>query len=423
MTGRVRLFQRALQAGSGIGDVAGAAYRGTLLLSEASALARMADTSQDVALKVFGAKQYYLLFIQTQDELSRVQALALTSSLAADAPKLLKGTDLASVSNTLLGWRRVLEEGADDLARAGNATRLEHLAEQRGRAYLERVAARSSGERLIEIASSIDLAIGRALINPVSSAERRALELFIRAVQPSDVAAWESVVGKIAAFSKAGDKVGELRAAGTLLDEEAFRKLLRPEASALKGHLLETWFWRAQAWTSREPVLMEAAFARARRLGSARSEFQPVLISQPLLTIGGMGRRGGLEIYDGSIILARDYVAGSSRSVEAFLDVAVQIKAERNISAVRQVGKDVRREMELGGLTELRTRDGSLVIRLLQAPDKADALRLIVAPELPAAQRIAGLPPGVNVGTVPTLLNADQLDDLSYFLLRAALAP
>lgn len=422
MTDRSRTLARIVQLGAGLDEVVGAAFRGVVLFGEASALSRMAEASEEIALKVFGAKFYYQQFIQTQSELARTTALELTRSLAADARLALKDEDLTAVARTLTGWGRVLEEGGDAALRIETAERLAAIAQRRGAAALERLAARSSGERLITIASGLDLQIGRALTNPVSSAETHALEWFLRAVPRSDEAAWNSIVLKIDSFSEIGGKAEQLRSGNKFLNQVEFEKLLRPEASQLKGHALETWFWRSPAWRSREKELMDAAFRRARKLGLAQGQWRPLQISEPLLTIGGMGRRGGLEIYDGVVLVARDYRIGGD-VVEGFLDTVVQIKAEQNISAVRQISKDVRREAELGGLTELRTRDGKLAVRLLQAPDNADPFRLIVAPYLPAADRIARLAPGVQVALIPTLLDADQLDDLAFFMLRAAIGP
>jgi hypothetical protein len=420
MSDRIRFLNRLINTGSGLSEVIGAAYRGVVLLGESSSIARLAERSEELALKVFGAKQYYLLFLQTGDDLSRQTALALTEDLVIAARTVLKGNDLTSASQTFIGWRRALTEGADETSRLATAQRLEQVARRRGLAYLDRLAVRSSSSRIGEFAAAIDLEITKLLTGPATSAERRAVELFLNAVPRTDLAAWEGLVMKMVGFSKLDLKAKRLVQPGVAWDEEAFKKAFRPEASGLKGLALETWFWRSPAWKSRERRLLQAAHQRARQLGLAREEWKPVVISEPLLTIGGAGRRGGLEIYDGVVVIARRFDP-NARSVEGFLDAAIQIKAERDISAIRQVSKDTRREVELGGLTELRTRDGNIPIRLLPAPDTNDPIRLVVAPELPSASKYRDLAPGVNIVAMPTLLDAKQLDYLAYFLIRAAI--
>lgn len=420
MTERQRTLIKVVQAGAGVDQVVGAAYRGLMLLSDASALSRMAEASVEIALKVQFAKSHYLIFVKTECPLARETALTFTRSLAGDVGRVLQGAERVEAARVLTGWRRVLEEGADAALQIDRAEDLAARAARRGQASLERLAARTSSEHFIDVASGIDLAITRTLMDPTSSPQQRALELFLRAVPRSDIAAWDTLLGRIAGFNRLIENADELRVLSEVLSQKEFLTLLRPEANIIKGQALETWFWRSPAWKSREALLDDSAWRRAQALGGATRGWQPLVLTEPLLTMGGMGLRGGLEIYDGVVLVAREYRPGLG-VVEAYLDAVVQIKAERNITALLQVARDMRREAELGGLTELRTRDGSLVVRLLQAPDAAEPFRLIVAPTLPAGH-LAQVPRGVLVAGIPTLMDAYQLDDFAYLLLRGAIA-
>ncbi len=419
MTARLRHLRQLIRGGAGLSDEIAAGYRGVVLLGDASSIKRLADLSDELTLRVYLAQVHYELYLVTGNNLSRALALDLTEELMAAAQLALKGNDLKAVEQTLTGWWRFLTEGVDEVTRAATARRLDEIARSRGAAFFARRAARMGDLDFGRIYAAIDRALTNILnakeLSKEQLAVKSALKQFLKIVPRSDAKAWEEIVKKLVSYPWVKKPTG-LRAR-IAVDPAHFRKAFRNEANGVKGFLQETWFWRSKAWKSREGRLLRGAQRRAERLGLAREEWEPLLIAEPLLTIGGGKIRGGKELYDGAIIIARRFESGE-RTVEGFLDVAVQIKAEKDISAFKQGAKDLRREVELGGLTELRTRDGATAIRLLQAPDANDPIRVFVLPQLPEAYKFRDLPPGVSPVLIPSMADAQQLDYLAYFLIR-----
>jgi hypothetical protein len=418
MTERIRLVREVVRRGPGLSGEVAANYRAIALVSDASSIKRLADISEELAESVYHWEKYCEVFRETQSNWARALALDYTENLMAVAHSELRDKALTLAEGKLTGVWRWLSEGADEATRAVIATRLDEIARIRGAAALAQRAKRLGDLDFGWIYAAIDGALvdvrNAKELSEEQRGVKRALEKFLKIVPRTDAKAWEEIAEKLGSYRWVRKPTEGLRAR-IAVDEHHFRRALRTEANGVKGFLQEKWFWRSKAWKSREGIFWRHARQRAERLGE---DWEPLFIAEPLLTIGGGGKRAGLELYDGAIIIARHFESGE-RAVEGFLDVAVQIKAEKKISAVKQVSKDILREVELGGLIELRTRDGNRAIRLLQAPDRDDPLRLIVAPELPEAPRLLGLPPGADTVLIPSMLDAQQLDDVAYFLIRA----
>ncbi|HVS09947.1 MAG TPA: hypothetical protein VMS76_08720 [Planctomycetota bacterium] len=376
---------------------AAAIYRGTVILGYRSALQRLADVSEDLALTVFHVEQSYLHFIRFGSETARVAAL--DGILALLKSSAVRADDMRMALQDLVTRRNVLLEDWGGAARhLQEASR--SVAASRVIAQARRAAVRADPERLLRVARGVERLVNDVIRKPVLSKADEALLMFLHTVSPTDAAAWTSIYRKLAAFRKARDKFP--------VDEAEFRRLFRGEASALKGMLLEQWFWKSAPWRLREKKLMREARARARALGP---EWQVTILREPLRET-----RKGLEIYDGAILIVRP-TSPDGKTFEAFAHAIVQIKAEKDISVVGQITRDRRRELKGLGAQTLRSSDRAQAFVVRPGTDLHDPIRFIAAPQLPEAARVAGLPQGTDLVYDMSLLDAEQLDELAYLLL------
>jgi hypothetical protein len=393
---------------------AAAVYRGTVILGFRSPIARLADASQDLAATVYLAEQHYLVMLLHGSEAARVRALEGVEVLLQVAPQHLKGAELDAARRLLAGRRRVLVEGWAG-AEAHAAGLLGDIGRARAVAQADVLAARHAGTDLVATAAAVERMAATTV--GATSGPGRSLQLLYQVMHPTDLQSWRAVYLRIGtAQGKLPGKVARIRKAGGVaaFGEEKFFRLLRPEASAVKGLVQEAAWWKSPGWLTREPELLRRAMVRARRLsGSTGRELQVLALREPL-----RDARTGREIYDGAILLGRPTDANPN-VFEAFPDTLVQIKAEKRITVVRQVARDARRERLLPGDQLLRTSDATQAFVIRSAPDSFDPQRIIVAPQLPDASRFGRLPPGTDVAFDASLLDAAQLDDVAYLLLRA----
>jgi hypothetical protein len=414
-TSRLRAPARLLARSGGTAADAAAAYRGTRILGFRSPITKLAEASDELAAAVFFAEQEYLLAMGS--ELSRVRALEGINALLASAPSVLSGKELEHAQVLLAARRHVLLDGWQGAERQAKGL-LADIGSARALERAELLAGRMAATDVRRIAATIEALGLDALARPATTRAQRALRLFMQAVPPTDTLAWGVVHHRIANLRKLSAKAKRVRTVGgpDRYGEEAFRTLFRGEASNLKGLLLETWFWTSTVWRRREPAIIADAYARARKLSAIQgAELTPAVVREPLREA-----RYGREMYDGAVLLVRP-TAANPDVYEAFPHLLVQIKAEKDISVVGQIARDIKRERRVvPGDLLLRRSDSRAAYVLRPAPDELDPVRIIIAPQLPEPKRLVGdLPPGVDVVVDASLLDADELDDVAYALLRA----
>jgi hypothetical protein len=320
-----------------------------------------------------------------------------------------------SLRSVLAGRRHALIEGWEGAERHAQLV-FANVARRRGAQAAERLLSRSTVLKIEDIAVAVQSTIMKTLTSIAGSSERRAIELIAGTLQPADVGSWMPVYRAIE--SNADGLLAEarrLRAAGGVqgMSTEAFRKTFRPQASQVKGALLEAWVWKSQMWMTHERRLVKDAYRRAASLSPTGREFRPLVLREPLFEA-----RTGNEIYDGAILLTRPTPDPSVYL--AHPEVLVQIKAERSVSVVEQLVKDLRRERADPAGLALTTRDHRIKL-MLKPAEAADPVRLVIAPQLPRKGRFSELPPGVHPVFDWSLLDAGQLDDAAYLLLGGVL--
>ena len=391
-----------LRSGTGVsGSVVGAAFHGILMAGRATPLTALADARPELAEAVFMATHHFRRFFHYAGELDRELALEGTDALIRAASNLLTSKEHQAARRVLLNRRSLLTRG-ETAAPVSEILKLDHAI-----ADVQRAAARAPVGKVDALADAAE----QLWSSMPRAARTRALDLFFDTLPLSNTSAWGPIFERALGL---GGLRGKIRKFKPGMTRQAFRDLFGGEMNQLKGALLEIFFWHSPAWVQREGPLFELATRRARELSQPGREFTPFLINEPLLA-------NGKEIFDGIIGLAR----ASDKPPfldEVVLDVVIQIKAERVISVMRQIPKDLRRESEaiIAG-TILRTRSGRRAFTIIPAGDIDDPLRIIVAPQLPTGGRLKTAPVGAEIISVATLHDAEQMDDVARFVIEATI--
>ncbi len=363
-------------------------------------------------------------------ELRTAQALALQSidKLLTAAPKALAGSDAKSAQVLLAGLRTRVSEGIE---KAGTLSARQQAAQERAIARAAQLLEAARFENIERVASAVQNEIARIMtrkgrLTARQATEKNAFRILSDVLDISDVDAWLPVYRRLASSKTLKAKRAFIKRAGGVnaFGEERFRATMRHQANEIKGLVMEIWFWRSNIWTQWSSDVLARAHRRARQFSAGGQRYEALIISEPLRMLDG-----GKEIYDGAVLIVRQ-VSKTPPRYFGYLEAAVQIKAEKRISLLKQIPRDVRRENLVPGKQVLRLDDGT-VFDLAPTPDLQDPLRLIVAPELPTftevaqgpgntlVQQVRRLPPGIDLRYAPTLLDAEQLDDVAFALLRA----
>lgn len=461
----------------------GSAYRGTIFLGYASPLRKLAELSTDIADQIAVVELAYLNFLKhgggepatawAKKEIFALKKmlaipgtkgaaqandplLAAATELHAEARRLhfeagsptmarsahelamivqskahaaLTSEDLARAEELTDGWLRVLNTSPEEMDKALLTASMRRVENAR--------RARARREHLLDLNNVLEtvervMATTAADLNDPAA---KALRLFQQTVSPEQFAEIWEIADRLGVFKQWLLRIEQANHMGGLnaLDTAGFRALFRPEANSLKGLLLEKWFWCSRVWREQEVLLVKNAEAVARRLGP---DYKVIIIRSPLL-------ESGKEIYDGAIVIARAAGEGTEGVLAGLLHTAIQIKAERLTSAIGQINRDLAREGNILEPVNLITRDGAIAVNFLPPPPSLQTNRIIVAPSLPASHLapesfepiapgvarplrdrglVQKLEPGVDVLYQTTLLNAEQLDDLAYLLLKSVVS-
>jgi hypothetical protein len=383
------------------GQTLGVGFRLSEKLREATPLAFLVKKEPELALPVYRFLHEYDCYFRLRTAIDRARARQGADDLMQRASQLLHGEEREAVLRLLVKKQQFLaggQEAIDELAAAARTIRAKRIAESTARS-LARMPTLGA-EAILEHIELLWLSLPRARAT-------RTLHLFFETLPLSNTSAWEGIAYRLSRFQHVPWKMGHVRA-GKMTLAEAFRG----ETSNLKGLLLEAAFWHGPTWARWEKPLLDQAAIRARRLSRGGERFKAVLVSAPLRVI-----ETGQEFLDGAILLVRPNVKEPTID-EAVLHIAIQMKAERKITVIRQITNDMRRQFEetlMGLRTQARDRDFLLV----PASDAHDTTRIIVIPELPEATRVGSAPLGAEIIAVPTLLDAAQYDEVALFLLVA----
>ena len=384
---------------------------GPMVLARVHAVMRLCAESDLIAELVLRVNRQYELFLHFRDPVSRQYALEGVELLIGEVRsfKLLSVEEKTEAMRRLAGIRRKLREGLEADEAAASAI-LDRRALARRRAA-DRAAHRVREDRATAIHASIEDAWAELPQMPADA--RRAFEMFLVDVPVADISTWAEISMKLAGFRKMIQKVRDFEALGGVVNpaDPAFRKLLRPEASSLKGFLLERSFWMGKDWEDLAVELMTKARQRSRRLFGSSNDAEAIMVTEPLREL-----RTGAEIYDGAIMLARP--TDDPRVIEGVLDATVNMKAERDVTVLQQIERELRRESGRGSSFSVRLssqRGQTFVIS--PAPDQLDMTRIFVAPQLPGGSAVASMPTTVKARFLPALLDAEQFDLIAYALL------
>jgi len=370
---QAKIFDSLLRASEHV--LGGSAYRGTFFLGYASSLRKLGTLTPKAAELVANASFMYLLFLRTGSEAAaelaihhikalqrivrgkRFRAEALTNqrlvddagyaelgvfilreqgaepaliqrahdcamSLQSRARTAITSADLQQAQQIISSWLATVKAGRV----AGEEALLTKMERRRLNARLARAKQKFTLD-LDQASEALELLIKECAGS--ENATALAVKLFVETVSVEHFA---DIAQCIAKFKETPAKLKRL---GHFADDEleaAFRKMFEPEASILKGLMLEKWFWRSPAWRAQERLLMKDARAVAETLGP---EYMPIIFRSPLLEAGAKFSKGFL---DGAILIVRP---GSAQDTwEGFIYTAIEIKAEKETRVIRQVNRD-----------------------------------------------------------------------------------
>lgn len=384
------------------GSTLGAGFRLGDVLRESTPLAALVAKKPELAWPVFyflnDYERYWRLGGTAVD---RARVLQGAEVMTEQVGLVLLGEERAAALRMLEGRRRLLAmtpEALDELAAAERIG----AAARRGRQNAARRAARTGAPSKEAIAEQVV----RLWLTLTKRERTRGLQLFFETLPLSNSAAWDTILERMTSFKGLASKAKKVRSG-----KKTIIQAFRGDANNLKGLLLELLFWHGPTWARMEKPLLEEAARRARQLSAGGELYKVVLIREPL-------RLAGQEIFDGAILLVRRHPT-DPRIEEAVLHAAFQVKAERKITVIEQILRDMRREAEKA-LVGLRTLAGDREFVLRAATDGQEAKRIIVLPQVPTAGRMAKAPLGVQIIAVPTLHSAAQLDEPAVFMFEAA---
>ena len=388
---------------------------GALALKSLHPLTKLIGESDLLAQLYMVSAHNYHVYLKFRSPVSRKRALEGVELLIAEAShsKELTKEEIDLAVNKLVGMRRKLIRGVEEDENIALSIMARREKTRRSRAA-ERLARRVREDRAGLILAEIEESWADLPFLPAKT--RKALELFLLNVPSTDIATWSEIADKLAGQREMVYKVKQfLRQKGVIDAADIdFRNLLRPQANAIKGYLLERAFWQSAEWRKAYGPMMRKARERARNIFGPGSEVDVVLIAEPLREL-----HSGAEIYDGAIMLV-----GPTKKkgvIEGVIHATFQMKAERDVSVLSQIERDMYREQRRLGSFQLRpSSERELSIVVLPAMDRTEPHRIFVAPQLPGAAAAGRIAPGIDAVLMPSLLDAAQLDEVAYKLLADA---
>ncbi len=200
----------------------------------------------------------------------------------------------------------------------------------------------------------------------------------------------------------------------------AFRRFFRNHVSALKGKVVERWFYGLPVVKDKLlPELEQQAARRAKELNRLSRGGRIAHEAQVLTkTIRFQGR----EITDGMVVvLKRERSLGGKpgRVIGAYIDTIIEIKSEKNLTVLAQFERTMKRmgtgssskkfKLDLGepGLEDVE-------ILGLEIPKK-----VVVAPRTPTHSKFDNSFAAGDAAFLETALSAEDADDIGFVLLAS----
>ncbi len=360
--------------------------------------------------------------------------LRAADSIRNQADRELALLDLACRKKLLAEGYQAMTEHAQDA----------YVAFSRATENANRLAARK-GMSLAKIESTLHDLFSRVNSGLLALDEEEALAKYLCMVDTLDSTAWTKVHEKLESFTKLLSKRSELigKTGGLSAVSKAdfdkavamLKKNFRGEASALKGLLMELWFWRSPAWRNIKAPLLERSLKDGRKLFGGADKFSLFHFEGALLELRAAKSRGK-EIFDGvtlvarpadvdsnAITIARRYFPGPNvKFYEGHITALVEVKAEVEISLIEQLNRNAGRARKTPGVFYLADPKSDTVFIINPLPPDYLQTRIIVAPELPKAAKVDKLQPGIDALALTTMLDAQQLDDVAYAIMAALAA-
>lgn len=385
------------------GSTIGAGFRLSMTLRESTPLAFLVAKKPELAWPaIYFLNDYERYWRLGGTAVDRARVREGAEVLMEQVKLVLYGEERAAALRMLESRHRLLNMGEEALDALAAAERVAPAGRRAG----QNAARRLARTRTLT-SEAVAEQVQRLWLSLPKPKRTRALHMFFETLPLSNTRAWEGIFDRLISFKGLAAKMDQVRAGKKIID--AFRH----DANNLKGLLLEISFWHGPTWARWEKPLLDQAARRARQLSAGGGRYKAVLIAGPLRVIGS-----GQELYDGAILLVRSHPTEPMLE-EAVLHAAIQMKAEKKLTVMKQIPKDMRRESEKV-LLGLRTQAGDREFILAAAPDAQEAKRIIVVPKLPTAGRMAQAPLGAEIIAAPTLLDADDFDEVAAFLFEAA---
>ncbi len=427
---------------AGVSGEAAALYRATIFMGRLDPLLHLASNNPELSISFFRFQKYYEEFIQCRNNLVRAKALAEADALLLAASNIRDQADRELVILDLACRKQLLAEGYQTLTQHAQDA---YVTLSRAIENANRLMARK-GMPLSKIEAALHDLFSRVNSGLLALDEEKALRKYLRMVEALDSNAWTQVHEKLESFTKLlpkrsdlMTKTGGLSAASKADFDKAvvmLKKNFRGEASALKGLLMELWFWRSPAWANIKAPLLERALKDGRKLFGGADNFSLFHYEGVLLEMRAAKSRAK-EIFDGvtivarpadvdsnAITIARRYFPGPNvKFCEGHISAIVEIKAEVDISLIEQINRDANRARKTPGAFYLADPKSNTVFIINPLPPDYLQTRIIVAPELPKASKVEKLQPGIDALALTTMLNAQQLDDVAYAIMAALVAP
>ncbi len=424
---RAALMEGVMRAARGMSGAVHSAYRGIKYAATASPLDILATAAPDFGSVIWHSEEYYHLYLLNRSKIDQMVALVNVDILMQVASQKLKqGVIPERVMNFLEGRFNLLVRGLEEVEKAGLASA--NIALNRARINATRRASRQGAFTVGDIAATLQTEFTKYSLSfgPALGDAEKALAIYLNTVAPGNHTAWTEIYEHLSQLRKAAGKIQRIKSRGGLasISKEEFESVsfFRGEANRLKGFLLETWFWQSNAWSRMEEVILRDARKMVHRQRfNIPPGYEPMVIKQPLFL-------GGQEIYDGVVLLARP-LPGRPNHFECFIHTEFQMKAEADLSVVDQINRDLKRKSKALPQMILLSRSQQ-VFDIRPMPGPFDPLRIIVAPQIPEVKALPlgaplhkndlrKLPPEADVLILPTLLDAEQLDEIAFLMLRA----
>lgn len=201
---------------------------------------------------------------------------------------------------------------------------------------------------------------------------------------------------------------------------DAFRSFFRSNATALKGKIIEAWFYNHH-YTRNVilPKLEEKAEATALRLSELSRDFE-----FEVKVVTDAARMNGLEITDGMVLVLQREIGPGPRAgkiVGAVIDTIIEIKSEQRSKVLEQFVRNQSRlsKPNAGGHKIIVTFDDPSLGAVRILPSLEPPSKVVVAANSPTPGQLTETPAAGDAVLFKTSPSAQDADDVAFTLLAA----